>query len=116
RPVAAWAALADVPLDGLRRLAARLADGPTAIQVGWGMQRRRFGGAIVRALDALSAISGNLYRSGGGCSFYFGRRTAFATELVASGAAARTIREPMFAEDVAAAKDPPIRAIWITAG
>ena len=116
RSVTAWAALADVPQAALQRVAAQLAEGPTAIQVGWGMQRRRFGGAIVRALDALSAVSGNLYRSGGGCSFYFGRRSAFATDLIATGAAARTIREPLFVADVAAAQDPPIRAIWVTAG
>ena len=40
--------------------------GPAAILVGWGMQRRRHGAAIVRALDALAATSGNLFRSGGG--------------------------------------------------
>ena len=87
---------------------------PTAILVGWGMQRRLHGGAIVRALDALSAISGNLSRPGGGCSFYYQRRAPFAD--LATGAAARHVREPMFGHDVLAAQDPPIRAIWVTAG
>jgi len=41
---------------GRRAPAAR---GPTAILVGWGMARRVNGGSIVRALDALTAISGN---------------------------------------------------------
>ncbi|MFN6192918.1 MAG: molybdopterin-dependent oxidoreductase, partial [Planctomycetota bacterium] len=76
RTVAEWATLADVPEAAVRALAARFADGPTAILVGWGMQRRQRGGAIVRALDALCALSGNLFRSGGGVSVYFRRRGA----------------------------------------
>jgi anaerobic selenocysteine-containing dehydrogenase len=109
-----YAVAAGVTLSELSGLADVMADGPTAILVGWGMQRRAEGGATVRALDALSAVSGNLYRSGGGCSFYFGRRSAF-TKLD-QGAAARHVREPLFAPDVAGMQDPPIRAIWITAG
>lgn len=111
-----WAALADVSVADLDALADALADGPTAILVGWGMQRRRHGAAIVRALDALSAISGNLFRPGGGCSFYFRRRGAFDTGALSSGAKARAVREPMFGADVLAARDPAIRAIWVTAG
>jgi anaerobic selenocysteine-containing dehydrogenase len=114
--VPAWAAAAGVEVAAVEALAAQLADGPTAILVGWGMQRRFQGGAIVRALDALSAISGNLFRSGGGCSFYFRRRGAFASDAVASGAAVRWLREPMLGADLLAAEDPPIRAVWITAG
>jgi len=118
RTIAEYAVATSVPEATLREMADEFAAGPTAILVGWGMQRRANGGRIVRALDALAAISGNLFRSGGGCSFYFGRRTAFDTKSVAGGAgvAPRVIREPLLAADVAAAQDPPIRAIWVTAG
>ena len=59
--VAEWCRRADVPIGDAEDLADRLGPGkPTAILVGWGMGRRTVGGAIVRALDALSAISGNL--------------------------------------------------------
>src|SRR5262249_8156061 len=68
RTVAEHAAVAQVPETALREIAEEFATGPAAILVGWGMQRRANGGQIVRALDALSAISGNLFRSGGGCS------------------------------------------------
>ncbi len=116
--VSEWAAAADVDQQTVEALADDFANGPTAILVGWGMQRRANGAAIVRALDALSAISGNLFRPGGGSSFYFRRRGAFDSGALVEGreTAPRLIREPMFAADVRAAQDPPIRAIWVTAG
>lgn len=116
RSKAQLARAADVSEADIEALASAFVDGPTAILVGWGMQRRRHGGAIVRALDALAAISGNLFRSGGGCSFYFKRRKAFANAELTAGVAVRSVREPLLGQDVLAAKDPPIRAIWVTAG
>lgn len=115
RTAAEWARAADVPLDAVAALAERFADGPTAILVGWGMQRRQRGGAIVRALDALAAISGNLFRSGGGVSFYFRRRKGFRA-FGPTVQHPRVVREPLFGEDVLAARDPAIRFLWITAG
>jgi anaerobic selenocysteine-containing dehydrogenase len=114
REAGAWAASAGVDLADARFLADCLADGPTAILVGWGMQRRQRGGAIVRALDALCALSGNLFRSGGGCSFYFKRRKAFAP-FGGPVRHPRAIREPLLGPDLLAA-DPPVRCMWVTAG
>jgi anaerobic selenocysteine-containing dehydrogenase len=115
RPLAAWAQAADVPVAQVEALAARFADGPTAILVGWGMQRRQRGGASVRALDALATISGNLFRSGGGVSFYFRRRKPFRPfgPVVKHP---RVVREPLLGQDLLAAQDPPIRCLWVTAG
>ena len=110
-----WARLCDVSEADVRAMAQRFAEGPTAILIGWGMQRRQRGAAIVRALDALCAISGNLFRSGGGVSFYFARRKsfrAFGPEV----SPPRTIREPMLGRDMLDAKDSPIRLMWVTAG
>ena len=115
RPVADWATAADVPEAAVRALAARFADGPTAILVGWGMQRRQRGGAIVRALDALAAVSGNLFRPGGGVSFYFRRRKAF-RPFGPAVEPPRTIREPLLGHDLLAAQDPAVRCLWVTAG
>jgi anaerobic selenocysteine-containing dehydrogenase len=115
RTVAEWATLADVPEAAVRALAARFADGPTAILVGWGMQRRQRGGAIVRALDALCALSGNLFRSGGGVSFYFRRRKAF-QPFGPKVTPPRVVREPLLGHDLLAARDPHIRCLWVTAG
>ncbi len=116
--VATWCARADVTVEDAADLAERLGPGkPTAILVGWGMGRRQVGGAIVRALDALCAISGNLGIAGGGVSFYFKRRAAFDLGFIKGLAAApRSVCEPLFGPEVLAASDPPIRALWVTAG
>ena len=115
RTVAEWAASCDLEEHVVRDLGRRFADGPTAILVGWGMQRRQRGGAIVRALDALAAISGNLFRAGGGVSFYFSRRKAFRA-FGPTVQHPRTIREPVLGQDMMAASDPPVRVAWVTAG
>lgn len=115
RSVAEWAGLAGLTERDVRDLGARFAEGPAAILVGWGMQRRQRGGAIVRALDALAAISGNLFRSGGGVSFYFARRKPF-QPFGPTVKHPRTIREPLLGEDVLAAREPPVRVMWVTAG
>jgi len=114
RSVAAWCEAADVSLGDAEEIATRLADGPAMILVGWGMGRRRNGGAIVRAIDALAAISGNIGRPGTGASFYVRRRRAFRSTV--RGDRARTICEPLFGRGILEARDPPIRAVWITAG
>lgn len=113
RSATAWCDIADVSPDEVHRLAEALRHGPTTILVGWGMARRRNGGAIVRALDALGAISGNIGIPGAGVSYYHQRRAAFRSP--ATGAAARTIPEPLFGPALLEA-DPPVRALWVTAG
>ncbi len=115
RSLADWCAAADLPVQAAEDLADCLGPGaPCTILVGWGMGRRANGGAIVRALDALSAISGNLGVPGGGVSFYFKRRKAFVAPLPV-GPPPRTISEITMGADLLAA-DPPIRMMWVTAG
>lgn len=117
KSVAAWCEEADVAVAAAEDLAARLGEGPTAILVGWGMARRYNGASIVRALDALSAVSGNLGVRGGGVSFYFKRRGAYDTSFMKGlSVAPRSICEPLFGQEVLAARDPEIKAIWVTAG
>lgn len=110
------AARADVSMTHIERLAERLADGPTAIWVGWGLQRRAHGSATIRLLDALCAISGNLGVPGGGVAFSTRRRRPFDTAALRWPGAVppRTICEPLLGEEMLAASDPPIRAMWIT--
>jgi hypothetical protein len=50
-------------------------------------------------------------------SFYFKRRGAFDTSFIrGEGTAPRTVCEPLFGPEVLGMRDPPIRAVWITAG
>jgi len=117
RSIEAWAAIADVAATDVERLAEVYADGPSAILVGWGMQRRTHGAATVRVLDALGAVSGNLGRPGGGVSFYFKRRRAFDTSFSRGLAVApRSIPEPLLGPGILEAADPPVRMAWISAG
>jgi anaerobic selenocysteine-containing dehydrogenase len=117
RSVAAWCEAADAQPAEAERIARMLHEKPCAILVGWGMGRRTNGSAIVRALDALCAISGNLGIPGGGASFYFWRRRAFDHSFIRGASAApRTVLEPLFGPELLSMKDPEIRAVWITAG
>jgi anaerobic selenocysteine-containing dehydrogenase len=118
RSLEAWCAEADLPVSVAVELAERLGvRKPAAILVGWGMGRRVNGSSIVRSLDALCAISGNIGVPGGGVSYYFKRRGAFDTSFIKGiPVAPRTICEPLMGREVLAQKDPPIRAMWITCG
>jgi anaerobic selenocysteine-containing dehydrogenase len=113
-----WCSQADVSPAVAEDLARRLGPGkPASILVGWGMGRRLNGGAMVRALDGLAAISGNLGIPGGGVSFYYRRRGAFNQSFIkGQSAAPRTVCEPSFGRELLSMKDPEIRAVWITAG
>lgn len=111
-----WCRQADVPTRAALDLARALHAGPTAILVGWGMGRRTNGGAIVRALDALGAITGNLGVAGGGVSFYFRRRGAFDLSFAQPNPPPRTVREPLLGQELEALRDPPARALWVTGG
>ncbi len=115
RTLADWCAAADVPEAAAEDLAAKLHGGPTTILVGWGMGRRANAGAIVRALDALGAITGNIGIPGGAVSFEAKRRRAMDLSFI-QGNAPRRLHEPLIGQDILAATDPPIRAVWITAG
>jgi len=114
RSIEEWCTAADLPLAAAEDLARRLHEGPTTIVVGWGMGRRRNGAGIVRALDALGAITGNIGVPGGGVSYEVNRRRSFDTSFV-RGNAPRYISEPLLGEQILAATDPPIRAVWVTA-
>jgi anaerobic selenocysteine-containing dehydrogenase len=116
RTVAAWAELADVSEREIEAIADLYGDGPSAILVGWGMQRRTNGSAIVRTLDALASVSGNVGVSGGGVSFYFKRRGAFDMSSMTTDPPPRALPEPLLGRAILDADDPPVRMVWVTAG
>jgi anaerobic selenocysteine-containing dehydrogenase len=111
-----WSEQAGVGAAEVEVLAQALRHGPTNIQVGWGMARRQFGGANVRAVDALAALSGNLGVAGGGVSYYYQRRAAFdSLGLGGLEAAPRSFSETCLGREILSA-DPPVRFAWVTAG
>ena len=110
-----WCEPTELEPAAVAQLADRYAElAPAAILVGWGMQRRADGGALVRTLDALAALRGNLGVAGGGVSFYFGRRSAFELGFL-ENRPPRTFSEPCLGPELLSA-DPPVRGIWVTAG
>ena len=113
----AWANDADVPAELLAQVADLYgATKPAAILVGWGLGRRKNGGATVRALDALGALSGNVGVSGGGVSYYMARRTAYDVDFgVDVPPPPRTLAEARLGEEIENA-EPPVRVVWVTAG
>ena len=117
KTVDAWCRDADVSPVAAEDLARRLTAGkPATILVGWGMGRRANGGAIVRAIDGLAAVTGNIGVPGGGVSFYFQRRTAFKRPFeIGPSVAPRSICEPLLGLELLNTVDPPIRAVWVTA-
>lgn len=108
-----YAQIADITPQQLESLAIAYADGPTCSLIGWGLQRRRFGAATIRVIDALAAISGNLGIPGGGASFYFGRRDAFDFSFSDPQLQRRSIPEPLLGRGILDASDPPIRMVYI---
>ena len=116
RSIQEWARLADLRAAEIERLAEMYADGPSAILVGWGMQRRARGSSTIRVLDAMGAISGNLGIPGGGVNFSSRWQGRFDLSFLKGAAAApRTIPEPLLGPGILEASDPPIRMVWVTA-
>jgi len=115
RSVEQWASVADVTVEQIEALADAYADGPSALLVGWGVQRRTHGSASVRMLDALCAISGNLGIPGGGVSFSVARRAPFDLSFLGGlKTAPRSIPEPLIGPGLLEANDPPYRFLWVT--
>ena len=111
----AWAEAAGVSAEEVDVLASALAEKPCSIQVGWGMGRRMNGAGIIRALDALGAVTGNLGIRGGGVFFSTVRKAAFDRSFL-KDSPPRTLPEPLLGEAILEAQDPPVRAVWVTAG
>ncbi len=85
---------------------------PVATWVGFGLQRRLFGGRNLRYIDALAALSGNLGVPGGGVNFGPGRSRGLDRSILAP-ATGRGIAAPTFGRDLPALKDPPARFVYV---
>ncbi|MBZ4687043.1 MAG: Trimethylamine-N-oxide reductase (cytochrome c) [Clostridiales bacterium] len=93
---------------------------PANIWIGYGMQRHTNGGANVRAIDALAAITGNIGKSGGGAQYAHLQTWGFNYHAMlqsppegSKGGKDRAINMNNFGAEVLGAKNPPIKMLWI---
>ncbi|NLI91026.1 MAG: molybdopterin-dependent oxidoreductase [Peptococcaceae bacterium] len=117
-----WAAeKTGLPKNVIETLAREYATAkPANIWIGYGMQRHANGGQNVRAIDALAAITGNIGKSGGGAQYAHLETWGFNYHAMvqnkpagSAGSGDRAININNFGAEVLAAKEPPIKMLWI---
>ncbi|MHB1418884.1 MAG: molybdopterin-dependent oxidoreductase [Bacillota bacterium] len=89
---------------------------PGCLIIGYGVQRYQNGGAAVRAIDALAAITGNIGVSGGGANY--GNTYSFGLKLDISGRTGkekrRTFPKAAIAWHILEASEPPVKVLFVT--
>lgn len=118
----AWAAKeCGIPENEIARVAEEYASvKPAAVWIGYGMQRHTNGGANVRAIDALGAITGNIARPGGGVRYGHLTNRIFnyyAKKMAAPGGITgqdRLINTNKLAQEILSASCPAIQMMWVT--
>lgn len=137
-----WAAEeSGVPAELIRKIAEEFATtDPATIWAGYGLQRHVNGGANVRAIDALAAMTGNVGKEGGGIRYghlqgwgfnynamvqkqpegsvgYLGKdkiKSEFTIEQEGGAQYSdRTININKLAESILTTNEPPIRLLWV---
>ncbi len=88
---------------------------PVATLLGWGLQRYRYGGENVRFINALSFLSGNIGRTGGGSYFNISSKRNFNLDWAKPSGESnrRTLLVPKIGQDILDAHNPPINMIWV---
>lgn len=119
-----WAAReCGIPAGNIRQAAEEYASiRPAAIWIGYGIQRHTNGGAMVRSIDALGALTGNIGKTGGGVRyghlsnriFNYRARQFDPPPHIRGTAADRLINTNKLARELLDAKDPDIRMLWVT--
>ncbi len=103
-------------VDKIERLARTYGERkPASIFLGYGINKWVHSPEMIRLIDALGAITGNIGRSGGGVNHGFQTRRLFDMRLLAPDAAGyrREIPEPVLGQGILDAREPPIKMIWI---
>ncbi|GAB6126059.1 molybdopterin-dependent oxidoreductase [Humidesulfovibrio idahonensis] len=139
-----WAAkVSGVPAGRIRAIAEEFAQAkPATIWIGYGMQRHTNGGAMVRSIDALVAMTGNVGKVGGGARYGHLQTWGFNYNAMirkppegskgfvgaagpkgefdfGGGAKAPTYTDRALninktAQEILDAKDPAIRMLWVS--
>jgi anaerobic selenocysteine-containing dehydrogenase len=109
-------AACDIPVEKAKRLFQIYAsDKPVATLVGGGLQRYRYGGENVRFINALALISENIGISGGGSYFQMHSYRNLNLNWIEHPRRKprRSFPIATIGKDLLAAKDPPIKMIWV---
>jgi len=90
-------------------------DRPTATFVGAGLQRYRYGGENTRFINALALLSGHIGVSGGGSYFHLHSYRNLNLNWTRDPRIKNRRSFPIAAigREIAAAKDPPVKLIWV---
>ena len=139
----AWAAeKSGIPVHRITRAAEEFASNkPSTIWIGYGLQRHVNGGATVRAIDALVAMTGNVGKVGGGARYghlmtwgfnyhamvqqtpkgakgYLGPAAKgefdFTKKQEGPAYSNRTLNINKTARELLNADDPPVRVLWVS--
>jgi len=109
-----------ISLEGITELTTLFEERhPCANWVGYGMQRHTNGGQSIRAIDALTGITGNLGVKGGGLFYHHPVVKYFPTHLLnhlppeGAGQESRSIDLNNFAREALALENPPLKFLWI---
>ncbi len=113
------ARLTGVEAGTIRNLALEYAKTkPAAILVGIGLQRHSNGGNMVRAIDALSAMTGNIGLPGGGASYVNFRATHYIDHAFLEGKDLNPLHryypKPRLADSLIEMSDPKIEFLYIS--
>ncbi|MHC1788844.1 molybdopterin-dependent oxidoreductase [Solidesulfovibrio sp.] len=108
----------DVDAAAIDALAGDYVQGrPTATLLGWGLHRFTLGHEMIRAVDALGAVSGNIGLPGGGVSQGFEEWGPYDATLWGADLhpPRRTLLMPQIGREILEATDPPVAMAVITA-
>lgn len=105
----------EAAVDGLAR--DYIVGRPTATLLGWGLHRFTLGHEMIRAVDALGAVSGNIGIAGGGVSQGFEEWGPYDQEVWGTDLhpLRRTFLMPQIGREILDAKDPPVAMAVISA-
>lgn len=109
--------LSGVSAEDIAMLAGKLTkDKPAAVYIGYGLQRYPYGGAAVRCIDMLMAITGNIGIAGGGANYSNGASSGCinTNPFGVTDEGARLINRAGFGRSVRTLTDPPIKLLFIS--
>lgn len=106
-----------IDLEGIRELATLYSSHhPIANWVGFGMQRHSNGGQTVRAINALTVLTGNLGVQGGGLFYYYFVDQHFPkliTQQTKASSSTRILDINQFPQEALKLQDPPLKFLWV---